>query len=63
MKTLLDSKNKIIDIIFPFISILIAFLVWFITASVINAEIILPSPAQTFKELFKVLGEKFNVED
>lgn len=58
MKTLLDSKNKIIDIIFPFISILIAFLVWFITASVVNAEIILPSPIQTFKELFKVLGEK-----
>ena len=58
MKTLLNSKDKIIDIIFPFISILIAFIVWFILAGVVGAEIILPSPLTAIKELFIALSEK-----
>lgn len=52
-------KPIIKNALFPFIGLILFFIVWYILARVINLELILPSPSQSFQRLSMLFAEKY----
>lgn len=54
----IKKSNLILNLILPILTILGIFLIWFFASIIVNEEIILPTPIDTIKELFRLFGEK-----
>lgn len=52
-------KDFIKNIFWPFVGLGIFFIIWYIIARIINLELILPSPAESFKRLFILFEKSF----
>ena len=51
-----DKKKFWGNILYPVASVVLVFLVWQIAATAVGSELILPSPAASFGEFFRILG-------
>lgn len=51
------SKKRVLNIIFPIITLIIVIMLWFIAARLIGVELVLPSPLTALKRFFALLGE------
>lgn len=52
--------KKYLNIIYPMLSLVVFFLIWFIVAKVVDLEVILPSPSASFASLGEIIiGSKF----
>lgn len=56
-------KNKLFNILFPIISILIIVLIWLLYSVRVDNKLICPTPSETLKELFDYLKHKTFYKD
>lgn len=57
MKRIFAVTKKYANIIYPVLTLGLVLLAWLVAAKIIGKELLLPSPAQTFSEFFRLLGE------